>query len=60
MFVFVDGRLLLEATDPDPIDAGRFGLVGFEAYASMIQVRRVVIRQIVWEKRVLVNGPEQS
>ena len=58
LFVFVDGRLILEATDPEPIDTSRFGLVGFEAYASTIQIRRVVIRQIVWEQRTLVYGPE--
>ncbi len=53
VFVFVDGRLLLEVTDPDPIDTSRHGLVGFEAYASMIQVRRVLVRRIAWEKRPL-------
>ena len=58
LFVFIDGRLILEATDPEPIDAGRFGLVGFEAYASMIQIRRLVIRQIVWEQRSLAYGLE--
>ena len=53
VFVFVDGRLILEVTDPDPIDTSRHGLVGFEAYASMIQVRRVVVRRIAWEERPL-------
>jgi hypothetical protein len=53
VFVFVDGRLLLEVTDPDPIDNTRHGLVGFEAYASMIQVRRPVVRRIVWSDRPL-------
>jgi len=58
VFVFVDGRLILEVTDPDPIDTSRYGLIGFEAYASMIQVRRVVVRQIVWEDRPLSYAPE--
>jgi len=53
LFTVVDGRLVLEATDPEPIDTHRFGLIGFEAYASLIQIRRLVIRQIVWEKRAL-------
>ena len=53
LFTLVDGQLVLEATDPEPIDTHRYGLVGFEAYASMIQIRRLVIRQIVWEKRAL-------
>lgn len=58
VFVFVDGVLLLEVTDPDPIDASRYGMVGFEAYASSIQVRRPVVRQIVWTERPLAYGPE--
>ena len=29
-FIFVDGRLLVELTDPDPIDSTRFAKVGFE------------------------------
>lgn len=58
VFVFVDGKLLLEVTDPDPIDNTRHGLVGFEAYASMIQVRRPVIRQIVWSERALTYALE--
>ena len=57
-FVFVDGRLVLEVTDPSPIDTARYGLVGFEAYASHIQIRRPVIRQIVWQPRVLAYEPE--
>ena len=52
-FVFVDGRLMLEVKDPDPIDASRYGMIGFEAYASMIQVRRLVVRRIAWSERAL-------
>jgi len=57
-FIFVDGRLAIEVTDPDPIDNRRHGLVGFEAYASHIQIRRPVIRQIVWSLRSLSYPPE--
>ena len=57
-FVFVDGRLVLEVTDPDPIDTSRYGMIGFEAYASMIQVRRLVVRQIKWTERPLTYAPE--
>jgi hypothetical protein len=53
VFVFVDRQLVLEVTDPEPIDTSKHGLVGFEAYSSWIQVRRPVIRQIVWEERKL-------
>jgi len=58
IFVIVDGRLLLEITDPAPIDSTRYGLVGFEAYASMIQVRNLTIRQIVWQPRQLTYATE--
>ncbi len=47
-FIAVDGRVLLEVTDPEPIDALRYDRVGFEAYCSMIQIRNVRVRQLVW------------
>jgi hypothetical protein len=49
IFVVVDERLVLEVTDPDPIDAGAHGRVGFEAYASMIQVRSIKVRRPSWQ-----------
>lgn len=50
-FIFVDDVLRLELLDPDPIDSAKHARVGFEAYQSMIRIRRLVIRQIVWEER---------
>lgn len=50
-FLFVDGVLRLEVLDPHPIDASVHNRIGFEAYQSLICVRRVVVRQIVWEPR---------
>jgi len=50
-FLFVDGVLCLELTDPDPIDSSVHARVGFEAYQSMIKIRNLTIRQIVWEPR---------
>jgi len=47
-FVFVDGRLVIEATDPDPIDSARHAKVGFEAYCSRIAVRNLKVRRISW------------
>lgn len=57
-FIFVDGRLMLEVTDPDPIDHQRFGRVGFEAYCSHIQIRNVIIRRISWTPRSMEYTPE--
>jgi len=31
VFVFVDGQLLLEVSDPDPIDSSRYRMIVFEA-----------------------------
>jgi len=38
IFVVVDGVLALETTDPSPIDVSKHGTIGFEAYASNMQV----------------------
>ncbi len=53
VFVFVDGRLVLELRDPDPIDSAKCPLIGFEAYASRIAVRNLVVRRIAWSPREL-------
>jgi len=57
-FVAVDGRLLLELTDADPIDSAVHARVGFEAYASHIQVRHLSVRSIVWERCERSYAPE--
>lgn len=49
-FIFVDGVLRLELTDPAPIDSSIHNRIGFEAYQSMIRIRAVTIRQIVWRE----------
>jgi hypothetical protein len=48
-FILADGKLLLEAMDPDPIDNQKYTKVGFEAYCSKIRIRNIKIRQIFWE-----------
>lgn len=57
-FILADGRLLLEAMDPDPLDKTKYAKVGFEAYCSRIRVRNIVIRQICWEKTEMKYEPE--
>lgn len=57
-FIFADGKLLLEVTDPEPIDSQKHARVGFEAYCSMIQVRNVKIRQIKWQPLNITYTPE--
>lgn len=52
-FIFVDGKLCLEMTDPDPIDSSIHNRVGFEAYQSMIKISNFKVLQIVWQEREL-------
>jgi len=57
-FVFIDSKLALEVTDPDPIDSEKNVKVGFEAYCSHIQIRNIKIRQINWNPLTLSYTPE--
>lgn len=50
-FVLIDGREIVEITDPDPIDQNKYGLIGFEAYASMIAIREVSVYRLEWEEK---------
>lgn len=44
LFGIIDGKLVLEATDPDPIHPDVFGKIGFEAYCSHIQFADLFVR----------------
>jgi len=57
-FILADGKLLLEAMDPEPIDNHKFTKVGFEAYCTKLQIRNIVIRQIKWEAVEMKYEPE--
>jgi hypothetical protein len=58
VFIWADGKLLIELMDPNPIDGNRFGKVGFEAYASRIQVRNIKVRRINWKPVNMKYEPE--
>lgn len=47
LFLIVDGQLILEMIDPDPITEG--GRVGFSAYCTHLKIRDIEIRKIAWE-----------
>lgn len=49
-FIFVDGKLIIEMTDPEPIDTSLYAKIGFGTYASYIQVRNLIVREIKWDK----------
>ena len=57
-FLFVDGKLVLEVMDPDPIDSQRYAKIGFEAYASHIQLRHVQVRSLAWDPIERHYAPE--
>ncbi len=46
IFVVIDGKLVLEITDPDPIDDRKFGRIGFEAYCSKLKFKNPVVRRV--------------
>ena len=58
IFVFIDGSLVLEVTDPEPIDNQKYGKVGFEAYSSFINIKDIVIRELAWKERKLKYNSE--
>lgn len=57
-FIFVDGVLRLELLDPNPIDSQQHTHIGFEAYQSIIKIRDVTVRQIVWSEGTLTYPVE--
>jgi hypothetical protein len=57
-FILANGKLLLEAMDPDPIDNQKHAKVGFEAYCSKIRIRNIKIRQIHWVPIEMKYEPE--
>lgn len=58
VFVIVDGKLAIEATDPDPIDQQKFGRIGFEAYCTRVAYRDLKIRRAVWEESPMSYIPQ--
>lgn len=49
LFLFIDGKLAIETIDSHPIDSTIHSRVGFDVYASHVQIQKVVIRQISWK-----------
>lgn len=49
-FIYVDEKLVLELSDPDPIDSSKYGRVGLGTYCSFNQYRDFKILRPVWEK----------
>lgn len=52
IFVVVDGKLVLEITDPNPIDDTKYGRIGFEAYCSNLKFKNVCIRRADYKEDI--------
>lgn len=57
-FLFLDGKLIIEMTDPNPIDSQKHAKIGLEVYGSHIQFRHLKVRQIAWRSRKMSYAPE--
>ncbi len=58
VFVLVDDELCLEITDPDPLDAQKYGKIGFEAYSSWWKFRELKVYKLKYEKIEEYYNPE--
>lgn len=54
-FLVVDGVLVQELIDPDPISGGH---VGFSPYSTMLKIKDIEVREICWEERKQFYVPE--
>lgn len=54
-FMVVDGELVTELIDPNPISGGH---VGFSAYCTKLRITDVEVREIVWEDFKQVYTPQ--
>lgn len=55
-FLMVDGELILEMVDNmDPMTGGH---VGFSPYSTVLRIKDIEVREIVWEERVQSYTPE--
>jgi hypothetical protein len=57
-FIFIDGKLAIELTDPDPLDNTKYTSVAFTAWSSSIRIKNIMIRQIAWKPLVMKYTPE--
>lgn len=58
VFVLVDDTLCLEIQDPDPLDASKYGKIGFEAYSSWWKFKGLKVYKLKYEKIEEYYNPE--
>jgi hypothetical protein len=49
-FIFIDDRLAIEMSDPDPIDSNKYGRIGLGTYCSFNQYKDFKIYKLASEK----------
>ena len=49
VFIIVDGNLVLEVTDPNPIDTSENGRIGFEVYCTQVRFSDFYIKGIDYD-----------
>ena len=54
-FMFVEDELLMEYVDPKPLLEGH---IGFSAYCTILKIRDIEIREIVWQDKKQSYQPE--
>ena len=54
-FMLVNGALITELIDPNPILEGK---IGFSAYCTKLKIRNIEVRKIYWEEFVQKYEPE--
>ncbi len=58
IFVLIDDKLCLEVTDPTPLDANKYGKIGFEAYSSWWKFKDLKVYNLKLEKIEEYYNPE--
>lgn len=54
-FMFVDGKLITEITDPHPLYSGH---IGISPYCTKLKIKRITVRKIKYVSRHQVYEPE--
>lgn len=57
-FIFIDGELIIEAFDPNPIDSYKYARIGFGTFCSHIQIKDPKVYKLSWKSVEGVYKPE--
>ena len=57
-FLFIDGRLAFQITDPNPQDVNEYGFVGFEAFCTRVKYKNLSIKRLTFEDDWKTYQPE--